>query len=284
MFFPFVAGSLLACWLLSLSHAVSRPPSHFHSSALSDVIRRVTDCRLVLPSALGTPISAMSLSRSPSPVPGGGWASPGLTNNLSPSGRSSPTKAYAGSNGTPVMWERQKSMGGPAYQSFATQNQGFLSRHMRRISSSLPRFRHAHNAHDAEKEKNGQGRWSGLNMLRLGRIRGIPGRMNRRTKMLLAFFLLFLLGYILFYSTREFMPQPLGLSASDLTYQKLWCTTTEEHHGLAGVKSLLSFWQPTLAVVSWSGRAPESGRSRETQSATRKNTLPSGDTISRLST
>ncbi|EGO52769.1 hypothetical protein NEUTE1DRAFT_72749 [Neurospora tetrasperma FGSC 2508] len=139
----------------------------------------------------------MSLSRSPSPVPGGGWASPGLTNNLSPSGRSSPTKAYAGSNGTPVMWERQKNMGGAAYQSFSTQNQGFFSRHMRRISSSLPRFK-ADNTHGAEREKIGQGRW---NMPRLGRIRGITGRMSRRTKMLLAFGLLFLLAYIIFYST-----------------------------------------------------------------------------------
>ncbi|KAK3952392.1 galactosyl transferase GMA12/MNN10 family-domain-containing protein [Pseudoneurospora amorphoporcata] len=143
----------------------------------------------------------MSLSRSPSPVPGGGWASPGLTNNLSPSGRSSPTKAYAGgSNGTPVMWERQKNMGGPAYQSFSTQNQGFFSRHMRQISSSLPRFR-PENTHGAEREKIGESRWSGLNMPRLGRIRSLPGRMSRRTKMLIAFGLLFLLGYIIFYST-----------------------------------------------------------------------------------
>lgn len=102
------------------------------------------------------------------------------------------------------MWERQKNMGGAAYQSFSTQNQGFFSRHMRRISSSLPRFK-ADNTHGAEKEKIGHGRW---NMPRLGRIRGITGRMSRRTKMLLAFGLLFLLGYIIFYSTRESLQPP----------------------------------------------------------------------------
>ncbi|RYP71551.1 hypothetical protein DL770_008117 [Monosporascus sp. CRB-9-2] len=83
----------------------------------------------------------MSLSRSPSPVPGGGWSSPGL--NINSSGRSSPAKAsFSGPNNGHVTWEsaRLKSQGVTGYPSFSTQNQGFFTRHMRRISRSLPSF------------------------------------------------------------------------------------------------------------------------------------------------
>ncbi|KAK0729367.1 galactosyl transferase GMA12/MNN10 family-domain-containing protein [Apiosordaria backusii] len=144
----------------------------------------------------------MSLSRSPSPVPGGGWASPGL--NIG-SGRSSPTRGYTGgsSSATPVMWEssRLKKAGGSGYPSFSTQNSGFLSKHMRKISSSLPRFNSAGSSPYAEKEKLGRGRWSAQNVPLLGRLRAIMGRMGRKMKIriLLLFMLLFCI--IIFYNT-----------------------------------------------------------------------------------
>ncbi|KAK4110528.1 glycosyltransferase family 34 protein [Canariomyces notabilis] len=140
----------------------------------------------------------MSLSRSPSPVPGGGWASPGL--NI-PSGRSSPTRGVTGSNGTPVMWEssRLKRGGSAGYPSFSTKNEGFFGRHMRRLSRSLPRF--STSPYYADKEKLGRGRWPIHNVPLLGRIRGIVGRMGRRMKIRLMVLLMILLSIFTFYNT-----------------------------------------------------------------------------------
>ncbi|KAK4212492.1 alpha-1,2-galactosyltransferase [Rhypophila decipiens] len=140
----------------------------------------------------------MSLSRSPSPVLGGGWASPGL--NLPSSGRSSPSKGNTGSNGTPVMWEsaRMKNTGASGYPSFSTNNQGFISKHMRRISSSLPRF----NANQyVEKDKTPGGRWSVQNVPLLGRLRGIMARMGRKMKIRLLLVLLFIVSMIIFFNS-----------------------------------------------------------------------------------
>ncbi|KAK3330209.1 glycosyltransferase family 34 protein [Apodospora peruviana] len=142
----------------------------------------------------------MSLSRSPSPVPGGGWSSPGL--NIPSSGRSSPTRGYPGSNGTPVMWESARlknTSGSPGYPSFSTQNQGFLSRHMRRLSSNLPHFNA--NPHYIEKEKIVHGRWSVQNVPLLGRLRGVMARMGRKMKIRLMIVLLFIISVIVFYNT-----------------------------------------------------------------------------------
>ena len=146
----------------------------------------------------------MSLSRSPSPVPGGGWSSPGLNIN---SGRSSPAKGYSGSgsNGNPAVWEsaRLKNMGSGGYPSFSTQHQGFFTRHMRRISSSLPRF--ASNSHYAEKEKLQRGRWSIQNVPILGRLKNVAGRMGRKLKirLLIGFIILFCIW--IFYNSRQYL-------------------------------------------------------------------------------
>ncbi|KAK5652563.1 hypothetical protein OQA88_10324 [Cercophora sp. LCS_1] len=138
----------------------------------------------------------MSLSRSPSPVPGG-WSSPGLINT---SGRSSPARG-AGSNGTPVMWEsaRMKKTGDSGYPSFSTQNKSFFSRHMRRLSSSLPRFQSSQPY--AEKEKLGRGQWSAQSIPLLGRLKGIMARMGRKMKIRLLVLFLFVLSIVIFYNT-----------------------------------------------------------------------------------
>lgn len=147
----------------------------------------------------------MSLSRSPSPVPGGGWASPGL--NINTSGRSSPAKAsFSGPNSGSVTWEsaRLKSQGVSGYPSFSTQNQGFFTRNMRRISSSLPKFHTPSDDRYPEKEKRelGRSRWK---IPLLGRIRGIPARMSRKTKSRLAVLGVVLLCYLLFWITRKLL-------------------------------------------------------------------------------
>lgn len=152
----------------------------------------------------------MSLSRSPSPLPAGGWSSPGL--DINTSGRSSPSTAFPGSNGNQVVWEsaRIKNMGNGGYPSFATQNQGFFTRHMRRISNSLPQFNTS--THYAEKEKLQKGKWAPAQSVPLyGRIRNILARMGRKSKLRALLVLLLLLATFIFYQSRTSRSRPLCL-------------------------------------------------------------------------
>lgn len=142
----------------------------------------------------------MSLSRSPSPVPGGGWSSPGL--NIS-SGRTSPTNTPSSNSAS---WEsaRMRHLGPNGYPSFSTHNQGFFTRHMRRLSSSLPRF--SSNSSDqrpGDKQKVDRGRWSGQNIPLVGRIRYIFGRMGRKLKIRLLICLILMLCLLVFYNSRK---------------------------------------------------------------------------------
>lgn len=148
----------------------------------------------------GTPNLAMSLSRSPSPVPGGGWSSPGL--DINTSGRSSPARGGTLGNGNNVTWEsaRLKSQGVSGYPSFSTQNQGFFTRHMRQISSSLPTFT-KHDDRYTEKEK--MGRSSRWNIPLLGKLRTMMIRTSRKTKGRLMMVGIALLCYMLFWITRK---------------------------------------------------------------------------------
>ncbi|KAF4989481.1 hypothetical protein FGRMN_9079 [Fusarium graminum] len=137
----------------------------------------------------------MPLSRSPSPVPGsgGGWSSPGLGLD---SGRSTPTNVSSG----PVAWESAKMRPhtSSTFSSFSSQNKGFFSRHMRRLSSSLPQF---NGQRDTWKEKNGRGpRWIRKVPL-AGRIISIYGRMGRRLKLILLCMLIATICYTIFYTT-----------------------------------------------------------------------------------
>lgn len=160
-----------------------------------------------LPPIPGTPNFPMSLSRSPSPRPGGGWSSPGLTSPYaSVSGRASPAVSYnAGTNGAnSVTWEsaKAKSMGVNGYPSFSTQKNGFFQRHYRSISNSLPRFNMANKSY-AEKEKLGRGRWF-KEGTRLGKLEARINRAPRRTKWSFLVLFLFLFSYMFFYMTRKF--------------------------------------------------------------------------------
>ncbi|KAI0486267.1 galactosyl transferase GMA12/MNN10 family-domain-containing protein [Xylaria cf. heliscus] len=140
----------------------------------------------------------MSLSRSPSPIPGGGWSSPGLDIT---SGRSSPAKmTFSGSNNGAVSWEsaRMKSRGVTGYPSFSTQNQGFFTRHMRRISSSLPSFSAKKDAGYTEKDKYRPAQWK---IPLVGRALDFVARMNRKWKIRAMIAILLLACYTLFYIT-----------------------------------------------------------------------------------
>ena len=146
----------------------------------------------------------MSLSRSPSPIPGGGWSSPGL--DITSSGRSTPAKmTFSGPNVGAVTWEsaRVKSRGVTSYPSFSTQNQGFFTRHMRRISSSLPSFSNHNDNGATEKDKPRPARWR---VPLLERIRNSWARIGRKWKVCALIATIVLACYILFYVTRESSP------------------------------------------------------------------------------
>ena len=155
-----------------------------------------------LPPIPATPHDTMSLSRSPSPQRGGGWASPGLNYE---SGKSSPRKAYGsdinGTAGTSITWESAKARSEEVkgYPSYSTKNQGWFSRHARRISSiSLPTFRRDF----SEKEKLGRGRWSPSQQTKFGRFLTTLGRMIWRMRGRLGIVITLILCIVLFYVTR----------------------------------------------------------------------------------
>ena len=160
----------------------------------------------------------MSLSRSPSPRPGGGWASPGLNSSYGEtSGRSSPQKSYSATaaNSNSVTWEsaKAKSAGvNSGYPSFSTQNNGFFNRHYRSISNSLPRFNMGSEKSYAEKEKLGRGRWVPKDGSKLGRLRDALGRTSRRSRISFGLCVGLFLMYFLWYSTRRSLTHAHGLS------------------------------------------------------------------------
>lgn len=164
----------------------------------------------------GTPASFMSLSRSPSPRRGGGWASPGLTTPYdSISGRSSPRPGNTefpfsgGANHNNVTWASAKARSEEVngYPSFSTQNNGFFSRHARQISRRLPSFNLGGRRDYAEKEKLGRGR---LPFGRGGRIAPYLGRIIWRLRLRIMLALGFIMAIILFYVTREQVPHSCG--------------------------------------------------------------------------
>lgn len=161
-----------------------------------------------LPPIPGTPHDEMTLSRSPSPRKGGGWSSPGLT-TPSASGRSSPRKAYGdlnmngGTNSVTWATAKAKSEEVNGYPAFSVRHNGFLARHARRISGSLPRFNLGARRDYAEKEKLGRGRWYPSNGTRAGRLRTFAASFLRRARFRFLLVIAFIFAVILFYVTRK---------------------------------------------------------------------------------
>lgn len=148
----------------------------------------------------------MSLSRSPSPHPGGGWSSPGLTPG---SGTSSP-RGYAPSSLGPgaISWAAAKAKSDEVrrYPSFSTRNSGFFSRQKHRLSTRLSSFR-GNNPHGAyvDKDAHGPKNWHPGGSRR-GGIIGILGRCLRRGRLRLLFILCMLIvGYLLLWSSEYYV-------------------------------------------------------------------------------
>ena len=148
----------------------------------------------------------MSLSRSPSPQRGGGWATPGLTTPYDGSSRrSSPIRTYPNGNAGGVTWASASARSAQlrATPPFVPQSQG-IGRHLRRFSAKLPFFNSTRTY--AEKEKLGRGRSTGA---RSARLRDYAARVGRRLwKFRLSLGVIFTLCLIsiLFYTTRMVHP------------------------------------------------------------------------------
>ena len=165
-----------------------------------------------LPAIPSTPSGEMSLSRSPSPRLGGGWASPGLTSPYETvGGHTSPRKTYGDlhtnggfSGGSSVTWAsaeaRSKEIKG--YQSVSSRNAGFFTRHARQISSSLSKFNINRKEGYSDKEKLGRGRWSTRGG-KASNFKTFIGTILRRFRLRILLVLALILGVVLFYTTRE---------------------------------------------------------------------------------
>jgi mannan polymerase II complex MNN10 subunit len=92
--------------------------------------------------------------------------------------------------------------GANGYPSFSTQNQGFFTRHMRRISSSLPRFNSGTGNTYAEREKFERGGYS-QNPTSGGRIRSFFARIGRRLKWRILLPLIIFCTIVVYYGTRK---------------------------------------------------------------------------------
>ena len=153
----------------------------------------------------------MSIPSTPSPHLGETWsAEANGTEQGGSSGGSSPAVGYAHANGRSktVTWSAAAAAvsgaGANGRVSYPANQPGFLGRHYRRFSGSLPRFRSWGNGRDfAQKEKLGRGRWLSADGNMRRNLTSIGARILRRMRLRFVVVLAFLLAVFLFYVTRE---------------------------------------------------------------------------------
>lgn len=154
----------------------------------------------------GTPADMASLSRSPSPQPGGGWSTPGLTDGTeSPKGN-----GKLSGLGT---WSTKRSKSGQANAYSAPNKGGFIRRNLRQLSASLPKFQPPVGKAYSDKEKLGRGRWHE----RIKHVGIIILRIAWHFRLLLTILVAFVLSLVLFYKTREHSQNPSTSSANSIS-------------------------------------------------------------------
>lgn len=142
-----------------------RPPSqNGSSSAASSSLAAVDGFDQPLPAIPGSPSDPMTLSRSPSPQPGGGWTTPGLAESIHNDrnrSRSPAKKPYGDLQTHALSWEAAKAQSAQvkAYSPvLESHNRGFFKRHIRSLSSQLPQFyRRSSSAKHINTEKASRG-------------------------------------------------------------------------------------------------------------------------------
>ena len=157
-----------------------------------------------LPTIPGTP-NRMSLDRSPSPNPDGGWSSPGLSPGLSAprSGKRTPSpRAHFDVNAREANWATAKARS-ENVKGFAPKNQSWIPRRLRNLSlASLPRFDIRGGQRDySDKEKLNRGRHPSNNHERVQMLLAVLRRAAWRLRAQLMILLGVLLFITLFYKT-----------------------------------------------------------------------------------
>ncbi len=140
----------------------------------------------------------MSLSRSASPLPTGGWNTPGLTErSLTPNGLQHADAHIYGSTDDHWAAAKARSAQVRGYPSIQTKNEGFFQRSKRKIST-LPVFSPYTplSANWRDPEKLGRSRWYPRGGGGLSRIKTFAGNVLRRFKFL--FIVLSLVAVITF--------------------------------------------------------------------------------------
>jgi len=141
----------------------------------------------------------MSLSRSPSPIPGGGWASPGLASPQRGKG-----KSYQLNGGPNVTWASAQARSNKVNGHPRSANSGFnfIGKHMRKLSGSLPLFNHGGD----DDRYAGKERLRGWQPRRQGSYNETINRLGRlmwRMRLRLIILLAALGAVLLFFLTRE---------------------------------------------------------------------------------
>lgn len=163
---------------------------------------------------ISSQIHPMSLSRTPSPQPGGGWSTPGLTDASdydTPWRRDHGDLNGSGPNDLAWAAAKARSQGVRNTPSFTTRNEGFFSRQKRKISATLPRFNSSNaDQKDWKAEKLGRGRWRPAGDGRLSRLRTLVGNILRKFKLLIVMMVIIALMTILWSRSRKCLKRRQG--------------------------------------------------------------------------
>ena len=224
----------------------------------------------------------MSLSRSPSPLPNGGWTS------KSHAARSStPNGLYAGVNGYTNgdnQWAAAKARSAQVrgYPSIQTKNEGFFQRSKRRIST-LPVFNSPYtplSANWKDPEKLGRSRWTPRGGSSVSKLKTFVGNVLRKFKFFLIILSIVTLTTLLM-SQISMCFLCLSVSLPFTDYQQIYEVVIGATPDLVVAVNSSSFSEPMKVVVLWNGKAPENGPLRGTASRTRNVMQTVGAIISR---
>lgn len=130
----------------------------------------------------------------------GGWSSPGLTDE-------SDSIRETNSSRNNVTWaaaKKKSELVNGGHRTFPKNTgSGFLNRHMRKLSNSLPRFNMGGDYSYSEKEKLGRGRWNAKSGSVIDRFRNRVIQFVRKSKLRAMIILGVILFFILYMFTRK---------------------------------------------------------------------------------
>jgi mannan polymerase II complex MNN10 subunit len=137
------------------------------------------------------------------------------------------------------------------YPSFATQNQGFFTRHMRRISSSLPTFNKGPDRYDP-KDKPLRSKWESIPLL--ARARHFFLHMSRKTKTRLIIVGVILFLWLLYWVTRKSCCDLVTVAMLTDIFVAMWRWVRRSEHIGGGEKFVIILGANVGGgVMEWKG-------------------------------